>query len=144
MSSTSRRTFGMMLAVAAGVASVAGGGVPAVAGGPAGAEAGWTLMDFDQRLCAEADNSRMNWVFVSLAGEWTSTVTFGMSGLPEGSTVLPADPVPAGSNDGVKVLGLVRVALPALPAGTGTASLWATDGVETQSVDVPLRAVERC
>jgi hypothetical protein len=123
----------------------------------------WTLVQvFPRPICGSyRDGSTPNrtvWILLTLSGTWTRPVAFGLKNRPPGSTIVrttfvngnpvPYQPIAPGSGDGSGgALGRVEVTyhLGTTPPGTYTATLWASDGVVTQTLPVTLVVkMEKC
>lgn len=105
----------------------------------------WTLVDWQQRLCATPNDPRLLYFFVGLEGTWSVPITAGYTGMPAGTDVL-YDPwtVEPGSADGHHVQVWAVFRLSGAPLGRHVPSIWATDGIVTQSVPVILDIRSTC
>lgn len=134
-------------AAAAVEATDAAGGV--AAGATRAVTTTWTLVDFgpgqEQRICTPPNFARPNlYFFVILDGTWSTPIHYGLSDLPAGSQALTGGLVGPGSGDGHRVNAFAAFHLAATPVGRYTSTLWASDGVVTQTATVIIDVKENC
>lgn len=108
----------------------------------------WTLVDFgpgqEQRICTPPNLARFLYFFVILDGTWSTPIHYGLSDLPAGSEALTGGVVGPGSGDGHTVQAFATFHLGPTPVGRYTPTLWASDGVVTQTVTVIIDVKESC
>lgn len=116
-----------------------------LASAPQAAAATWTLDDVPghpQRICVHPDHGWPNtYYLVPISGTWTTVITAGVSDLPPGSYSNGGAVHPSESGG---FIGMVHVSIAPLPVGDYTATLWADDGTETQTVPVMISSSEDC
>lgn len=148
-----RTAVRFVVGVATAFALMLPGAAPAAATPTPTAEVGtpatWTLVDFgpgqEQRICTPPDFARPNlYFFVILEGTWSTPIHFGLSNLPAGSEALTGWPIEPGSGDGHTVLRFAAFHLAASPVGRYTPTLWASDGVVTQTATVIIDVKSSC
>ncbi|MFY1669966.1 DUF5980 family protein [Plantactinospora sp. WMMB334] len=152
-----------------GALPAAAAGGPATPAGPAAAgtttvtagaaadraaeQATWKLtplLEGGQTLCTQTTLGRWSLVYVVIVGTWSTEIEAGVHSLPPGSDIQTFPPLAPGSNPrtpggSIRINTAVNVYAPPLPVGTYPAVLWASDGVQTQSIPFEIRAQEeRC
>lgn len=124
------------------------GAAPAAAASSPAAPATWTLtplFDGGQSICTEPAEGRWSLVYVLIKGTWSSDIEVGVSDLPSGSDTQLPPPLAPGSNPRrpggtVYINTAVNVYAPPLPVGSYPAEVWASDGVETQTIPFRISA----
>ncbi|ONK09610.1 DUF5980 family protein [Streptomyces sp. MP131-18] len=137
-----RRMAGLFSGLVATFALTLAGASPASA-------ATWTLEHtpgHPQRICLDPGEGWPNTYFlVPLHGTWSTTITAGISDLPPGSysdggKIYPSDV----DEDDWQYIGFVHVSIAPAPVGDHVATLWASDGTETQTVPVMISFGQDC
>ncbi|UED86585.1 DUF5980 family protein [Streptomyces profundus] len=135
-----RRVTGLSLGLVAALSLTLVGATPAAA-------ATWTLEHtpgHPQRVCVAPERGWPNTYFLApVSGTWDTVITTGLSDLPPGSYSNGGAINPGEGRDG-SYIGLVHVSIAPAPAGDYTATLWADDGTETQTVPVMISFQEEC
>ncbi|MDQ7906069.1 DUF5980 family protein [Phytohabitans sp. ZYX-F-186] len=111
----------------------------------------WTLYDGSaQYVCQTPGNNpgSFGYYLAPVLGEWTTTISLGMTDLPPGSTS-QGSRIPPGSNHphedgGVTVNGWIGYNVTTAPLGLYHPRISATDGVTSQSYLVTLEIKQRC
>jgi hypothetical protein len=105
----------------------------------------WHLVDYSQKACIGI-HSTDTYYGIWINGTWTRTVNVGADHLPAGAGYDTSyAPIAPGSSTGIYSLAYVRVILNTRPpAGTYTASLWASDGSTRESVPITIVVQDSC
>ena len=138
--------FRLVLTAAAGLAMSAAFAAPASATTQTTAsatEATWDLADGEQRVCIPAERDYSTYFVGSIAGSWDKPLIPEVEGLPEGTEYSMTESVEPGDN-GDKYIGMIwlHVDLPPLDYGEYPANLIVTDGAETQTGPIMIKAQE--
>jgi hypothetical protein len=119
------------------------GSPPATAATATPPPAAWTLVDYNARICVDAEIGRQTYLIAWIEGTWHTQLEIGTEGLPAGS-YSPPSPVAPGSDDGHSAQGGMLVHIPPTPPGTYPAAMYARGGNARQTVPVIIDVRTRC
>lgn len=132
-----------LIALVLGTGLATASATPVSAAPSAGAT--WHLQNYSRTRCFEpSDTDELYGVYVR--GRWHAPLNVGSRSLPRRGHYRTLDaPIPPGHSDGLYALAWVEVRIPAdTPLGTYDATLWASDGTDTQRVPITVSVESDC
>jgi hypothetical protein len=104
----------------------------------------WDLSDGEQRLCIPAERNYRSYFVGAIAGSWDTPLSVEVQGFPEEVTVEAPTTVQPGDN-GDKYIGVIWIFVEIAPLDYGeyTATLTVSDGADTQTAPLVIKAQEK-